>query len=236
MNRVQSSAPSMTPHGGLFMRSSNHFRLGLGFMALNVIASFASIASVTVSPGDVAAGGSATGKVTLDDLARTTTTVTLSNTTPAVATVPASVFIGGKSTSASFPITTHAAGCALISAHIGTTTAKSALLYVAPPAQDPNLKLTLSKSIVIAGSPVTATLLATVNSATPATSVQIVGSTEHVTVPSSVNLNLVEGGVGTATFTVGTTSVNAPTCAVITVTHNGVQSRALLKINPAFFG
>lgn len=218
------------------MQSSNYFRLGLGVMALNVISSIVAISSLTVSPSDVAVGGSATGKVTLDQFARTPTTITLSSTTPAVATVPSSVLITGKSTANSFPITTHAAGCALISAHLGTTTAKTALLYVAPPAPDQNLKLTLSKNIVVAGGSVTASLLVTVNSGTPATTVQVVGSTEHVTVPSSVNLNLVEGGIGTATFTIGTTSVNAPTCAVITVTHNGVQSRALLKINTAFFG
>jgi hypothetical protein len=219
------------------MRDSNSIRLGLALLSLNVVvASFASIASVTLSSSDVASGGSSTGKVTLDEMARTATTVTLSSTPTAVATVPSSVTVGGKSTAASFPITTHAAGCALISARLGTTIIKSPLLYVSPPAPNPNLKLTLSKNTVGAGGPVTATLLVTVNSATPAVSVQVTGSTEHVTVPSSVNLNLVEGGIGTATFTIGTTSVNAPTCAVITVTHNGVQSQALLKINPLFFG
>src|SRR5437868_5950953 len=130
----------MTPHGGLVMRSSDYFRLGLGYLALNVIASFAAISTLTLSPTDVASGGSSTGKVTLDELARTTTPVTLSSSTPAVATVPSSATIFGKSTSASFPISTHAAGCALISARIGTTTTKTGLLYVAPPAPDPNLK------------------------------------------------------------------------------------------------
>jgi len=218
------------------MRSSNYFRLGLSYLAVNVILNLAAISSVTLSPGDVASGGSATGKVTIDEVARTGAIVTLSSVPTAVATVPSSTIIGAKSSTASFPITTHAAGCALISAHLGTTTTKSALLYVTPPAPDPNLKLTLSKSVVIAGGPVTATLLVSVNSATPAATVQVTGSNEHVTVPSSVNLNLIEGGIGTATFTIGTTSVNAPTCAVITVTHNGVHSQALLKINPAFFG
>jgi hypothetical protein len=203
-----------------------------------VMVALIAVSSVTLSPNDVASGASSTGTVNLDLTAKAPVTVQLSTSTPAVATVPASVTVGGKSRQATFPVSsvTGSAGCSLISAHFGTTATRSALLYVEPPTPNPNLKLTLSANTTIGGSSVTGSLLVTVNSSFPATTVQLVGSTEHVTVPASVTLRLIEGGIGVATFNIGTSTVPGQTCAVITATHNGVQSRALLKLNPFIFG
>jgi hypothetical protein len=78
-------------------------------------------------------------------------------------------------------------------------------------------------------------LYVTVNETSPATSVQLVSSSEHVTVPPSVPLNIYAGGHGGTQFHIGTSQVTEQTCAVITATHNGVQSRVLLKVIP-FFG
>lgn len=217
-------------------RISRYVGVGMAF-ALPALVPFAAvfvISSVTVTPDDVAAGSSSTGRVTLDEITRLPTTIQLSNSTPAVATVPASVTINARFTSAIFPVTTApgVGGCTLITAHLGTTATRSALLYVEPPAPSPGLALSLSQKTILGGGSLHGTVVVSVNSATPSTTVQLVGSTNRVTVPASVNLNLVEGGIGTATFNVATSTVSGPTCALITATHNGVQSRVLLKINP----
>lgn len=219
------------------MRSSNYFRFGLAMMAMNVVVGFAAVSSLTLSPDEVASGGSATGKVRLDDVAKVMTSVTLSSSAPAVATVPSSLMIGGKLIDGSFSITTHAAGCSLISAHIGSTPTTSKLLYVDPPPPSPDLQLTLSSTAIRGSSSLTGTLRVTVNATLPATTVQLTSSSENVTVPASLPLQILEGagGNGAATFHISTSRVTENTCAVITATHNGVQSRALLKVIP-FFG
>jgi hypothetical protein len=108
---------------------------------------------------------------------------------------------------------------------------------VEPPAPSPDLKLTLSADVAFGGiSSITGTIRVPANETSPATAVQLVSSNESVTVPASVQLNILEGalGAGAATFQIHASRVTERTCAVITATHNGVQSRVLLKVDPMF--
>jgi len=62
--------------------------------------------TLTFNPSFVTAGASSTGTVTVNFASATDTTVTLTNDSPAYATVPASVMIPAGSTSATFTVTT----------------------------------------------------------------------------------------------------------------------------------
>lgn len=193
----------------------------------------ADVSSLALSDDDIASGGSAIGTVTLtsNPLLRATT-VTLSSSKPSVATVPPSILVGGRTGKASFKVlaVSGAAGCTVISAKVGTTPAKSAILFVqAPVSPEVSAGLTLSKNSVGGGSSLTGTF-----TVTPVTgqssSAQLSSSNPAVTVPSSVQLSAVEGGALSATFNISTTVVAPSTCSVITATNAGRQVRKLLKV------
>lgn len=204
-----------------------------------VVLATTTIKSVTLSPNPVVSGGTVTGAVTFDVLEGLTTVVHLSSSNASVATVPASITpsirkgapIGGNT----FPVTTvaGAAGCATISAQVGTSAPLSSLLLVQPATSSSDVvQLRLAPSSVTGGQTATGSLFVT----QPVSSLQLGSSSSSATVPGSVTLNPNEMGVAVGNFTVNTLRVTTTGCAVITATLGSSKGRALLKITPLFVG
>ena len=197
----------------------------------------AGVTSLSLSPTNIASGGSSTGTVTVSGLATLglTQSVSLTSSNTAIATVPPSVIIGAKTQNGTF--TAHgvagAAGCPVISARVGTTIPKSAMLFVHPPAATGLLRITVPTNGAVGGSSVTGQLTWMAVPPAGGVVVQLSSTSPKATVPATVTIPpgaVNEVGVAAVPFTI-TTSVVAPTtCAVITGTSGSAQARALLKI------
>jgi hypothetical protein len=195
------------------------------------------LASIALSPAQVAAGGSSTGTVTLDAAPlKGTVTVQLSSNAPRIATVPSSVSFSSltRQSSRTFSVQTTATGCAEIAAFLNGET-KRALIEVQPaanPAGAPSLSF--SSNPGVAGATITGTVTIV---AAPGTYTVLLASsnTAAASVPASVSVttNNVEGAsVGAASFPI-TTHVNSATiCPVISATRAGTTGRKLLTLLP----
>jgi hypothetical protein len=107
---------------------------------------------LTLSPDKVAAGISSRGQLSLSSPAPEDTTVALSSGSTGVATVPASVVFAAGQTTADFPVQTHAAGQAEITATLGglSRTATQGVYALT--------SLTLDQALVPAGAAVRGTV------------------------------------------------------------------------------
>lgn len=120
------------------------------------------VTSVVLSPTEVKPGTGSQGTVTLNE-PTTSATIQLSSRNTAVATVPSTTRIlttaARPTNQATFSVqTTGAFGCAEITARIGTTTARKALITVPPPAQPAGMRLTLGRACVLGGQGTTGTV------------------------------------------------------------------------------
>ena len=191
------------------------------------------VTSLTLSPTDIASGGSSTGTVTVSGTI-SSQAVSLSSSNTAIATVPSNVIIAAKTQTQTFTAraVSGAAGCPVISAREGTTIPKSAMLFVHPPAATGLLRVTVPTNAV-GGSPATGHLTWMAVPPAGGVVVQLSSSSPKVTVPATVTIPpsaVNEVGTATVPFTI-TTSVVAPTtCTVITGSSGSAQARGLLKI------
>ena len=210
------------------------FALGLPLLAASV--RMLGVASLTVTPADVTTGGTATGTVTLDGVPTKLETVRLSSANPALVTVPASVTMGSKITTRTFPVQTvsGAAGCTEVSARLGTTQARKAVIAVLPPprasgAPDPRL----SRNAVIGGESLTGTVTVFNPPAGPF-QVQLSSSDPAAAkVPSSISMTITAtevGMMGTGSFPITTFNTAVTRCPIIAATHGGATTRVLLKV------
>jgi hypothetical protein len=190
----------------------------------------AALASVVMNPASVFGGSSSTGTVTLNGPAPTGgAVVTLSNTNPTAATVPASVTVAAGATSVTFSATTTpvaAATSAIITATYNGTT-QTATLPINPVLM---ASVAMNPASVFGGSSSTGT--ATLNGPAPTGGAVVTLSntnTTAATVPASVT---VAAGATGVTFSVTTTLVAAATSATITGSYNGSTQAATLPINP----
>jgi Domain of unknown function (DUF4082) len=107
---------------------------GIPSNAVAVTCAPTTLSSISISPTSVAAGGSATGTVTLSSTVSTNTSVTLSSNNIS-ATVPSSVTVSAGFATANFQISTNTANCAPLNATIQATyngTSKQSNLAVNP--------------------------------------------------------------------------------------------------------
>lgn len=198
-----------------------------------VLLAIVSVQSVSLSPTTVNSGGTSTGTVTLDPKSGIPVSVFLFSSNPNLARLPdGKISVTSRTRTGTFPISTAAGGggCATISARIGTTTTRSALLFVQPPSTPVGapVSLTVSPSSVEGGASATGSLVV-IGVRGP---VQLSSNNPSVTVPASVMPEQRELALF-ATFSISTQSVAHPgTCAIITATFQGSQSRALLKVTP----
>ncbi len=203
-------------------------------LTVTPIASGTTLSSLTLSPDSVTGGSSSTGTVTLSGQApRGGAVVTLSSGDPSVATVPASVTVPRRATSATFTVTTASVSAnqpvSISGAYNGTTF--SAALTVTPAVPVTLSSLTLNPTSVTGGNSSTGTV--TLSGAAPSGGAVVSltsGNTSVATVPSSVT---VAAGATSSNFTVTTVSVTGNQSVTISGTYNGTTQNATLTVTPA---
>jgi hypothetical protein len=198
----------------------------------------AEVVSLTLSPGTIAAGANSTATVLTSGLATSGLTVArlnLSSSNTAVATVPATGTIDGKTNKAT--VTVHgvsgAAGCSVISAKIGTGIPKTATVFVTPPTATGLLRVSVPGSGAVGGTTVNGSLLWMAAPTGSGIVVNLSSNSPNATVPATVTIPpsaVNETGVAVVQFPIQTSVVAPTTCAVITGTSGSSTARALLKI------
>ena len=207
------------------------------------------VASISLSPTTVTTGSTSTATVRLDANPANPVTVNLSSGNTGLATVPSTVSIAAspKGASKSFAVQTvsGAAGCTEISARLGTTPARKALIAVKPPAGSSNLQLKFSHDPAVGGQTVTGTVLLFANAIGETHQIRLSSSNPALaSVPASVTVTTVTTEtaiVGLASFPITTSTTGTTVCPVITATAGdprrivigGTQistTRALLKL------
>jgi hypothetical protein len=192
------------------------------------------LSSLSLNPTSVTGGNSSTGTVTLSGAAPSGgAVVTLSSSNTAVARVPASVTVAAGATSASFTVSTIAVtastAVSISATYSGATRSASLTVTPAPPPPATLSSLTLNPTSVVGG---VQSSTGTVTLTGPASSggAQVAISSSNATVahvPSSVT---VAAGATSASFTVSTSPVSAPTAVTISAVYSGVTRSASLTV------
>lgn len=185
--------------------------------------------SFTISPGTVAGGLSAVGKITLNDITPADITVTFASANPHVP-APASVRILAGTSSRSFTLgttpTSVATGGSVTASYNGRSV--SAPITVGLPHIS---SLTLSASSVRAGAFVTGTVTLEAAPAAP-TTVTLVSSNTALAQPTVSSL-VINPGSKSATFTLTTFhTASSPVNLSIRATANGAFKDVALTVNP----
>jgi trimeric autotransporter adhesin len=183
------------------------------------------ISDVSLNAGSVSTGATVEGSVKLTAAATEATSVVLSSSNPAVATVQTPVTIASGASSATFTVTAVAPGTATIMASLNGGSRQSPALTVAAG--------TILSSIAVNVSTITggdaATGTATLSAAAAAAGAVVsLTATDPVTVPASVT---VPAGATSATFPVTTHVVSGQAASVtITGSFGGVSKSATLEV------
>lgn len=184
--------------------------------------------SLTLSPATVFGTQPSVGTVVLATAAGAGgRTVTLTSEAPAVASVPASVFVAAGQTTATFPITTYAVGSAttaVITANFSAG-ARSANLVVAPRAVS---SVSVSPSSVLGGNTVQGTVTLPVAAAGSGVVVALSSDAPAAAVPASVT---VPAGQTSATFPITTSAVSTAVNVTIGATY-GTSTSTILTVSP----
>jgi len=185
----------------------------------------AAIVSLLPTPLPLQQGATGSLTVTINVAQEAATTITLANSAPEVAAVPASVVIAAGAVSAQIPVTAVSPGSTVVTASVNGTSAAATVEVTPPPpavsALEPAM-LSLPK-----GTP--GTLRVTVSRApNVATPVALVSSDPaFASVPPQVNI---PAGALFADFPV---MANAPGQATITASLNGGSASSVVTVGPA---
>jgi hypothetical protein len=182
-----------------------------------LIAQPATLASFGVSQLSIFEGDTTTGTITLSNPATSGLVVTLGNSAPAIATVPANVSFATGTAAASFPIVGTAQGSTTISATLGAVTQNATLAVALRPTT--LSALLISPALVTAGTSTTGSI--TLSQPAPQSTLIALASNNPgvASVPASVSA--VPGSL-TVAFTIGTSAAGT---ATITATFgNSVQA------------
>ncbi len=186
------------------------------------------LSAVSFNPASVTGGTASTGTVTLSDAAPAGgATIPLSNSNPAVATVPVSVTVPAGATSATFAVSTNlvtVSTSVTISATYGSASS-FALLTVTPATTLSSLSL--NPTSVTGGTASTGTV--TLSGSAPAGGATVALSSSNsavATVPASVT---VPAGAANASFTVSTTTCTSG-AVTISGTYGGLTKSAGLTV------
>ncbi len=193
-----------------------------------------SIVSFTFSPASVSGGTSSTGTIIVSPAPTAPTTVNLSSTNNAVASVPASVTVPPGATSVTFPVTTFGVTTVTnvpIIANYVVSEMNSSITVT--PVGGSTVTVSLNPASVTGGSSSTGTVTISPTSST-VTSISLSSSNTAVgTVPSMISI---PAGSASATFTVSTTAVSSSTQITIGASNGSVQGSAILTVNPVTSG
>ena len=184
--------------------------------------------SVSLNPGTLTGGSSATGTVTLTGPATVGGLVVKLTSSSAAATVPAKVTIAAGQTSATFAVKTKVVAVVTkptITATLGNASQTTTLTINPPLLQS----IAFSPSSVVGLTPGKGTVTLTGAAPTGGIKVALSSNNQAVTVPATVT---VLAGQTTATFAAKTVSVVSQTVATITGTQGSVSQTATLTVNP----
>ena len=184
------------------------------------------LTSLITVPPSVYGGASSTCTVTLTGIAPGGGAVVILASDSAFASVPTSVTVAAGSKTATFTVTTQpvaTTGVATLSASFGVLT-KTAKLTVNAPYL---VSEALSPATVLGGAPSTGTVTLNAVAPTGGLTVSLASDSTFATVPASV---VVAAGAKTATFTVTTKGVLAPSVATLTATLGAVTKTATLNV------
>lgn len=190
------------------------------------------LTAAALAPSAVQSGATAVGTLTLPGTAPAGgAIVSLLSSAPSVASVPATVTVPEGASSVSFTVTTGAVTVATtvaISATLGRTSVAATLLVNPPPADS----LTITPTSVGAGG-VAAGTVTLAEAAPPSGTVVRLASSDptSASVPESVT---VPGGATSASFTVSTGDVSAPTVVVISAAFPRGTLEASVTVTPVF--
>jgi len=187
---------------------------------------------MTVTPGAVVGGNTASGTVTIGSpapLAGVIVNLRSDNTT--IAQTPFSVNIPSGQNSVTFTITTTAVALTrtvtFTATSPGLAQSASATLTVTPPGSGTLSGLTISPGQVTGGANATGTVSLTGAAPAGGTTVTLKSNSIYALVPQLVT---VQQGLSSASFTVTTTRPPSPQSATITATAGGVSKTATLTI------
>jgi hypothetical protein len=191
---------------------------------------------VTLSPtSTVGTGGSSFGRVTIASAQSTDTTLQLTSSNPAVASVNNGVTIPAGTTAAGFNVfTTHVATNTVVRISVsggGVTQSADLTVLADSTTTTPTVSaVSVNPSTVTGGTSSQGTV--TLSGAAPAggLSVSLSSSSGAATVPASVT---VAQGAATATFTIATSSVTGSTPATITASGGGASRSTTLTVAAA---
>lgn len=195
----------------------------------NITVTAAKLSTFKLATSTILGGNPTSATVTLTGMAPSSgAIVTLTNSDPAVATIPATVTVAANATTASFSITTQAVPIDTPVTFTATyqSVTKTAILTVAT---QKIATLTLNPNPVIGGNSVVGTL----SLAGPAQTAVVVNLTSSsptlVQVPSSVTIPI---GSQTKSFTITTHSVASDTAVDIFATAMGSTQQVTLVLQP----
>jgi len=192
------------------------------------------LSSLSVSPTSVTAGGSATGTVRLASAAPPNgVAINLASNQPNSASVPLSVTVPSGATSATFAVSTFAAGgntTVQLSAAMDNQFQFAAIgVTTGPPPAASLSAVSVSPSSVTGGSSSTGTVTLTAAAPSGGAVVSLSDNSAAASVPASVT---VPAGASSASFTVTTSSVSTAATATISAVYNSVTRSAALTVNP----
>ncbi len=197
----------------------------------------ASLSAISVSPTSVVGPTAATGTATLTAAAPAGgALVTLSSSSPAVASLPASIPVAAGAISTSFSVSTSAVGAStgvtLTGTYSGssrTTTLTVAPLPLPPPPPASLNSLALNPASVTGGAKSQGTVTLTSSAPSGGAVVSLSSNAAAASVPASVT---VPAGATSATFTATTTAPSTSTAATISAALAGVTRTATFTVNP----
>ena len=187
------------------------------------------VSSVTLSAATVPAGGTGQATVSLTAAAPAGgSSVALSTSNPAVATVQTPVLVPAGSSTATIAVAALSAGTATIAASLNGSTGRSPMLTVTAQPSVVLRSISLSALTVVGGEFVTGTAI--LNAVAPAGGAVVsLSSGDPAKVPSSVT---VPAGSASATFTVTTRVVGGAMSADVTGSYGGASASATLAVTP----
>lgn len=208
----------------------------IGLAEIAVIGSItpaSTITGITVSPGNLTGGNSATGTLTLDGVAPSGgTLVVLSSSNSSVITVPTNVTVPSGATTAAFPVSTNGVGSTTQVTISGTYNGtQQTVLTVNPVAL---ASLSLSPTMVVGGASSSIGTI-TLNGVAPPSGAVVAltsSNTSAAVVPVSTTIT---AGATSGTFTITTNGVATTSQVSISAIYNGQQNATLL-VTPAVSG
>lgn len=184
------------------------------------------LVAISVTPGRVAGGASATGTIELSDPAPPDGVSVSLHVDGALATLPASVIVPFSRTSVEFPVTTSAVGVGQSVTITGTLVdiSKSVILKIVPV-----VEISVSAESIVGGAAASARVTLAEVAPFGAALIDLRSDSFVVNVPL---LPRIPQGQTSANFAIASTPVPRVETVTLTASYDGASSAAVLKVRP----